>query len=142
MTTTADATTAADPKIATIRSVYAAFGRGDLTTILEHVTDDVDWAAESTLPNAPWHGPHQGKEELPAFFGGLAETLETLEFTPLAFTSNETDVMVVVRYVVRSRSTGRNATMNLHHWWRFRDGLISWYRGAEDSAATAAVLVP
>jgi ketosteroid isomerase-like protein len=30
--------------------------------------------------------------------------------------------------------------MNLHHYWRFRDGKVEYYRGSEDTALTAAIL--
>jgi len=36
--------------------------------------------------------------------------------------------------------TGKSAEMDIHHWWRFRDGKIYYYRGTEDTAATAAML--
>lgn len=35
---------------------------------------------------------------------------------------------------------GKAAQMNLHHYFRFRDGKIAYYRGAEDIAQTRAVL--
>ena len=28
----------------------------------------------------------------------------------------------------------------LHHWWRFRDGKVYYYRGTEDTALTARLL--
>ena len=63
-----------------------------------------------------------------------------LEFTPLAFTASETDVMAVIRFGMKSLATGKSATMDLHHWWRFRDGKICLYRGTENTAATADML--
>ena len=40
----------------------------------------------------------------------------------------------------RGLSTGREAAMNLHHYFRFRDGKIAYYRGSEDTAQTLAAL--
>lgn len=131
-----------DHKIETVQEIYAAFGSGDLDAILARVTDDVDWASEPDSTIAPWHGVRHGKDELPSFFGALASTVEVLEFTPLAFTSSETDVMAVIRFGIKAPATGRSATMDLHHWWRFRDGKACFYRGTEDTAATAALLAP
>ena len=64
---------------------------------------------------------------------------EVTDFTPLAMTSGGDDVMVVISYGARSRATGREVTMNIHHWWRFRDGKVALYRGSEDTAAVAAI---
>jgi ketosteroid isomerase-like protein len=41
-----------------------------------------------------------------------------------------------VQYRVKSRTTGRVAAMLLHHYWKFRDGKVAYYRGAEDSLLT------
>jgi hypothetical protein len=54
----------------------------------------VDWASEPESNLAPWHGIHHGKAELPHFFAALGETVDVTEFTPLAFASSDTDVMV------------------------------------------------
>jgi ketosteroid isomerase-like protein len=40
--------------IETIKSVYAAFGRGDVGAIVDAVTDDVDWASDTSSDGAPW----------------------------------------------------------------------------------------
>jgi len=129
-----------DTKITTVQAIYQAFGQGDLPTILDNVTDDVDWASEPDSTTAPWHGVRHGKAELPAFFAALAETVEVLEFSPQAFTSSDTDVMAVIRFAIKSKATGKSATMDLHHWWRFRDGKVCFYRGTEDTAATNQIL--
>ena len=62
------------------------------------------------------------------------------EFTPVSFAANETDVLTVVRFRAKSRRTGKTAAMDLHHFFRFRDGKIAYYRGTEDTAQTEAVL--
>ncbi len=131
-----------DPKISTVQHIYEAFGRGDVATILEALTDDVDWNSESSSSIAPWHGTHKGKGEVPKFFEALASTVEVTEFTPLAFASSDADVMVVIRFGMRVGATGKSGTMDLHHWWRFRDGKIDQYRGTEDTALTKELLTP
>ncbi|MBV9952751.1 MAG: nuclear transport factor 2 family protein [Acidimicrobiia bacterium] len=129
-----------DQHIKTITGVYEAFGRGDVEHILEQVTDDVDWASEADSRVAPWHGVHRGKAELPHFFQELAANVEVTEFTPLAFTSNDTDVMTAVRFGMAVPATGKSGTMEIRHWFRFRGDKIEYYRGTEDTAMTAELL--
>jgi uncharacterized protein len=129
-----------DPKFAVVQRVYEAFGRGDVPTILDELTDDVDWAAESKQTVAPWHGRRMGKANVPSFFQAIGETIEVTEFTPLAFASNDTDVMVVIRFGFTVRANGNSGVMDLHHWWRFRGDKIYLYRGTEDTALTSALL--
>ena len=130
----------ADANIKTIAEIYEAFRRGDVAVILDGVTDDVDWAAEAVSSAAPWYGVRHGKDEVADFFAGFGSTMEVEEFTPVSFAANDTDVLTVVRFQARSRSTGKAVQMNLHHYFRFRDGKIAYYRGTEDTAQTEAVL--
>jgi len=126
--------------VETVKAVYEAFGRGDIPAILDAVTDDVDWASEPESDIAPWHGVRHGKGELPSFFQALGSTVEVTEFTPLAFAASDTDVMAVIRFRMKVLTTGKSGEMDLHHWWRFRDGKICWYRGTENTALTAQLL--
>ena len=130
----------ADANIKTITQVYEAFGRGDVAAILDAVTDDVDWAAEAASSAAPWYGVRHGRDAVAAFFSDFGSTMEVEEFTPVSFAANDTDVLTLVRFRARSRSTGKTAEMNLHHYFKFRDGKIAYYRGSEDSAQTETVL--
>ena len=130
----------ADANIKTITQVYEAFGRGDVAAILDAVADDVDWAAEAASSAAPWYGVRHGRDAVAAFFSDFGSTMEVEEFTPVSFAANDTDVLTMVRFRARSRSTGKTAAMNLHHYFRFDSGKIVYYRGSEDSAQTEAVL--
>ena len=48
--------------------------------------------------------------------------------------------MVVTRWAATAPATGKSTAMDIHHWWRFRDGKIYFYRGTEDTARTADLL--
>ncbi len=130
----------ADANIETIEHVYDAFTRGDVGAIVDVVTDDVDWASETTSTVAPWYGVHRGKAGVAEFFAAFAGAMEVEEFTPTSYAANDTDVLTVVRFRVKSKRTGRSAAMDLHHVFGFRDGKIAYYRGTEDTAQTEAVL--
>lgn len=129
----------AEDNIKTIRLIYEAFGRGDVEAILEQVTDDVDWAVEPDGA-APWNGVRHGPDGVASFLGDLAAHVEVTEFTPLTFAANDTDVLTVVRYTHRVRSTGKAGSMDLHHWFRFYEGKIWYVRGTEDTALTKELL--
>jgi ketosteroid isomerase-like protein len=129
-----------DDNIKTIEVVYEAFGRGDLQVILDSITDDVDWAAEASTRGAPWYGPRKGREGVTSFFQAFGSTMDVQEFTPISFAANQTDVHSVVHCRATSRATGKAIDHDLHHFFRFRDGKIAYYRGTEDTAQTEAAL--
>jgi len=122
--------------VESVQRIYEAFGAGDVETILGLLADDVDFSSESEAPIAPWHGVRT-KAEVPAFFQAIGETIDVTDFTVLSVTANDTDVMAVIRFGFTVRSNGKSGTMNLHHWWTFRDGKVVLYRGSEDTALVA-----
>ena len=100
----------------------------------------MDWAAEAASSAAPWYGVRRGKDAVAAFFADFGSAMEVEEFTPVSFAASDTDVLTVVRFRARSRRTGKTAEMNLHHYFRFRDGKVAYYRGSQDTAQTESVL--
>jgi uncharacterized protein len=128
-----------EDNVKTITSVYDAFARGDIPTVIDALDDDVDWASEAASTDVPWWGPRHGKAGVIAFFEALGTSMEVTEFTPLVVVGDGDDVLAVVRYEAKSRTNGKAASMDLHHHWRFRDGKIVGYRGAEDTLQTLEV---
>jgi uncharacterized protein len=127
-----------DPKIESVQRLYEAYGRGDVEAVLAEVADDVDWAAEAASTSVPWYGSYRGKAEVPRFFKEIGSSIEVTEFTPLSFTSNETDVIVALWWAYTVNATGKRAAMHMQHWWRFADGKIVFFRGSEDTEQSAA----
>jgi len=122
-----------------VRQIYDAVGRGDVAAILDRVSDDVDWAAEAASKTAPWHGARAGKDGVASFFGDLATSVEIGAFTPHSFAAGEDDVHLLVDWTFRPVRTGREASMTMHHYWRLRDGKVTYFRGSEDTELTAEV---
>jgi ketosteroid isomerase-like protein len=129
-----------DPKIEATRRMYEALGRGDVEAILAELADDVDWVSvsEARHPSVPWYGSYRGKGDVPEFFKEIGSSVDITEFTPLSFTSNETDVMVAIRWGFTVRVTGKSAALHMQHWWRFSNGKVTSVRTAEDTEQTAA----
>ena len=127
-----------DPKIKAVQRVYEAYGRRDVEAILAELAEEVDWAAEAASMSVPWYGSYRGKDEVPRFFKDIGSSVEVTEFTPLSFTSNETDVIVAVWWAYTVNATGKRAAMHMQHWWRFADAKIVFFRGSEDTEQSAA----
>jgi uncharacterized protein len=131
-----------EQNIETAKQMYEALGRGDIQAILDLVTDDVDWSTDAAITSAPWYGPRYGKDGVASFFAAVGGTGPITEFNPLAYAGNEDgDVMVFIRYAFTATATGKHVTMNMHHYWKFRDGKACFVRSSEDTAQVAAALV-
>jgi ketosteroid isomerase-like protein len=130
----------AEQNVATIRAIYEAFGKGDVDSILDAVADDVSWAVDA-VPIAPWYGERRGKEGVASFFSDLADTTEVRDFALEGIGSSENEVFAFLRFAFRLKTTGKEASFHLHHYFRFNaEGRIEYYRGSEDSALVAQVL--
>ena len=127
-----------DPKIEAVEDLYAAIFRNDIDGVVAHLAEDVDWAAEAAGTAVPWYGPYHGKGEVPRFFKELMSSIDIEDFTPVSFTSSDTDVVAVIRWAFTVKSTGKRAAMYMQHWWRFADGKIVFFRGSEDSGQSIA----
>ena len=58
-----------------VKSMYEAFGRGDIGAILNSVSDNIDWTVPG--PSAiPYAGHYRGRQEVAGFFQKLADTTE------------------------------------------------------------------
>jgi ketosteroid isomerase-like protein len=132
----------ADENIETIKRIYEAFVKEDIQAILDGVTDDVDWATETSSTAAPWYGVRHGKEGVASFFESFGSAMEVQEFTPYAFAANDNEVHTVVHFRARSRSTGKAVNQELHHFFRFEDDKIAFHRATEDTAEIEAALTP
>lgn len=130
--------TSTDPKILAVQNLYDSYVRADLDGALADVSDAIDWAAEASSSSAPWYGRRHGKAGVVAFFQAIAENVSIHQFDIETITSNDTDVIAVVKWSFTVNATGRSASMYMQHWWRFADGKIVFFRGSEDSEQTAA----
>jgi uncharacterized protein len=120
--------------IATIQSLYQAFGRGDIPTILELLRPDVEWEHDAIDHGVPWLRPGRGKEHVAAFFGELAK-LQFHAFVPEAFLKDERHVAVFVRHDVTNTVTGKRfAGVEIHYWTFDDEGRIARLRHFADTA--------
>lgn len=127
-------------KVDLVRNIYLGYISGDIPLILANLSEDIEWSSEARHEVAPWHGVYRGKLGVEKFFTRLLEAIEVTDFSPLSLAENESDAFCVIKFGFRVRSNGLSTVMQLHHWWRFRDGKIYYYRGSEDTEDISRLL--
>ena len=118
-----------------LQQMYAAFGRGDINTILENVTDDVTWGVDTAAAEVPTYGLRTGREGVADFFATLAQQVDFKSFEPKNFCGAGDEVIVTVDYDFRFRKNGKGMAVGALHRFKIRDGKVSSFRGYEDTAA-------
>jgi len=123
--------------IALVQRMYEAFARGDIQTIVENLTDDVEWIAEGPSSVA-YFGTMKGPAEVKSkFFGGLASTQEDMKLTPEDFIAQGDGVAMFGRYSAKVKATGKRFDAALAHLFKIRNGKVSKFVNLGDTAAVA-----
>ena len=129
--------TATKTAVETVQDLFAAFGRGDVPFILQHVTPDCRWVAPGqTIPNA---GVFTGPQGAAEFFTRLGASEQITRFEPREFFANAAgDVVVLGHEACRTMTTGREVATDWAMLFRVRDGKVSGYQSYYDTEAYAA----
>lgn len=120
----------------TVQDLYAEFGRGDVTAILNRLSDDVDWDNSRVASReCPWNGNFQGKSEVPDFFKAVGDSLEFSVFNPHGFLETGNQVAVLLRIESTLKKNGRPLKNDAVHVWTFNpQGQVASYRHYNDTA--------
>jgi ketosteroid isomerase-like protein len=117
-----------------IKDIYAAFGRGDIATILASLTDDVSWEFEAPA-ELSWSGIRRTPHEAAGFFAGIAAEHADPKLEMTEFFSTNDAVAAFGRYQATVKATGVRVDTPVAHYFKFRDGKIARYVNVINSGA-------
>jgi len=122
--------------IGLIRKVYAAFGAGDVKTILDSVSDDADWINYGSA-TVPYTGSRSGKTQILEFFQAIADSTTGGKVVANSFIAQGDMVVALGSYEATVRDTGVKIDSPVAHIFTVRDGKIVRLEGFSDSALVA-----
>jgi ketosteroid isomerase-like protein len=120
-----------------VQSLYAAFGKGDIATIIAGLTPDVDWSVNGSRQDFPALGAWKGPGEVKKFFESVAQHQEATDFSPQEFFSAEDRVFVLGHYEWKIRKNGRTVASDRVHVFTIRSGKVAQFREFNDTAKFA-----
>ena len=106
-----------------VRTVYAAFGRGDLDGILAALDPQVTWRTPGA-PDLPTGGLRHGIAAVREFFGLLLATFDIVEFQPMDFLAAGDLVVVLGTSREGPKGSGRFVDFRWVHVFTFQNGRI------------------
>lgn len=124
-----------------VQEMYAAFGRGDIQSVLDHLTEDVTWASPESA-QVPFAGTFRGREQVARFFDLLGSELEIEQFEPREFIAQGDKVVVLGYSRARVRSTGREVAGEWAMVFTLQDGKVARFYEYTDTAAAEAAYRP
>jgi ketosteroid isomerase-like protein len=106
-----------------VRSVYAAFGRGDFEAILGVLDPQVSWRTPGA-PDLPTGGVRQGLPAVREFFALLMNTFDFAEFQPRDFLAAGDTVVVLGTSREGPKGSGKLVDFRWVHVFTFRNDRI------------------
>lgn len=123
-----------------VRSLYAAFLRGDGAAVLALLDDAVVWRCHAPA-NVPYAGAFEGRDGVARFLAAVGASLAFEAFEAREILAAGERVVVLGNDRARAVATGRGFDAGWVHTWRVRDGRVveftEWTDGAALSAAFA-----
>ena len=120
-----------------IQKMYAAFGEGDVQTLLDSVTDNAEWInyGPDTIPYA---GSRSGKTQIREFFQVIGETSTGSKIVAENFVAQGDTVVATGRYQAKVSATGVEIDTPIAHVFTVRNGKVTRWEGFSDTALVAA----
>lgn len=116
-----------------VKSIFEAFGRGDIPALLTFVAEDVHWE----LPGpevVPFCGARRGHEGVAEFFRRIGENLEFERFEVHDFIAQADKVVVLGGERARVKSTGKAYDNEWAMVFTISEGLVRRFFSYENTA--------
>jgi ketosteroid isomerase-like protein len=120
-----------------IQAVYAAYGRGDIQSMLESLSANVEWIA---APVEPVAGTYRGRDEVAHFFRKVSDLTDFASFEPREYVAQGDRVLVLGHYRGTMKSTGRIFDCEWAMAFTVQDGKITQFQEFTDTGAVSAAL--
>ena len=122
-----------------VQDAYAAFGRGDIPTLLGYMTDDVKWQPViGTASTVPFSGEREGKAKVAEFFKIVAESEDFRQFEPREFVAQGDKVVAIGHYHAVTKTTGKSFESDFVMVFTLRGGKVARFQEFTDSAGINA----
>lgn len=118
----------------TVQAIYAAFGSGDIPSILARLAADVEWDYGLADSGVPWLQTRRGPAEVAEFFTALA-ALEFRKFEPQAMFESGSLVIALIDIDLLVKATGHAIVeeQEVHIWTFDADGRVARFTHKADS---------
>jgi uncharacterized protein len=121
-----------------VQDAYTAFGRGDVQSIIDSLTDDVIWqGVKGAGKNVPMSGERRGKAAVTEFFSLVGANVTFSRFEPREFVAQGDKVVAIGRYTATT-SAKKSFDSDFVMVFTLRGGKVAMFQEYLDSAAINA----
>jgi ketosteroid isomerase-like protein len=124
-----------------VRSLYEAFGRGDIPSVLGALSPGIRWYQAESNPYMPsgeaWVGPDAVLNNL---FQRLGAEWDGFRVHPRSFHGAGDSIIVEGRYTGTYKPTGKSMDVQVCHVWDVKDGKLTRFQQYVDTAKLQEVM--
>lgn len=103
-----------------IKAVYDAFAKGDIPTVLEVLSADIDWTEAEGFPyGGTYHGP---KAVLEGVLMRLGTEWNGFAAVPHEFVDGGDTIVALGKYSGTYKATNKSFQADFAHVWKLREG--------------------
>ena len=124
-----------------VKSMYEAFGRGDIEAILNKMADDVEWKSSPESKTIPTGGTFRGRAGVASFFQKVAATVNFDAFMPEKYVEQGDIVVALGTYTGRSKPLNKKFTSPWAMVFTFRGGKLARFEEHLDTETVAEAFV-
>jgi uncharacterized protein len=117
-----------------VQKAYQSIQSGDISSLVTVMAPDILWEMPK-IDNVPFSGTWRGHEQVKKFFSLVFEVQEVVEFEPKEFIAQGDKVVVLGRFLMRVKATGRDSRSDWAHVWTVNAGKVVHMQEYVDSAA-------
>jgi len=103
---------------------------------LNSFAEDVQWQLPE-MGNVPFAGTRQGREGVRQFFSKVFEAQDVVEFEPQEYIAQGDKVVVLGRFLIRIKETGRDFASDWAHVWTVQGGKVKRFYEYVDTGAVS-----
>ena len=123
--------------VALAKNLYAAFGKGDVATIVAAMAPQVDWHSGGQASDVPTFGPRKGPAAVQEFFTLVGSSYTFSDFSPKEFYPIGDKVFVLGHYAMTVKKTGKAMASDWVHIFTIAGGKVTAFREFLDTARAA-----
>jgi ketosteroid isomerase-like protein len=120
-----------------VTKIFEAFGRGDVSYILDQLAADARFVSHLD-PIVPWAGEFTGKDNVARFFQALGAAVEVTDHPVTALVAQGDTVVATGNVTFRVRTTGTTGTSSWVYIWKLTNGEIQRYDQYNDTGLADA----
>ncbi|MBZ5611834.1 MAG: nuclear transport factor 2 family protein [Acidobacteriia bacterium] len=124
----------AESNVARVRSMYDAFARGDVASVLESLDPQIEWLEAENFIYAGGN-PYIGRQAvLNGIFMRIGTEWDKFSATPEEIVDGGDTVIALGRYRGTYKATGARVDASFVHVMKFKDGKIARFEQHTDTA--------